>query len=107
MVEEGSMSTSNSSHSVRTGSSTGTLQVQVRPNPFDPSQGYEITVTGGYPPYDFQPRTSPPNPPGVQVHPNGSSCHVTVPASTGPGVLVQVNVTDQAGNTVPANAQTI
>ncbi len=88
------MSTHDSNH-LRSTTSTG-IQASARPNPFLPTDGYVITVTGGIPPYTFTPEPSPPNPPGVQVFPNGNTCEVHVPPGTPPGMPVNVRIYDSS-----------
>ncbi len=87
-------------------SSTGTgLHAQVNPNPFQAAEGYQITVTGGVPPYTFEAKDSPPNPPGVHVTHEGGMAHVTVPADTPPGTKVYVDVKETG--TSPQTANTV
>jgi hypothetical protein len=66
--------------------------VTVSPNPFQPEVGFDITVSGGVPPFTYRPRSSPPNPPGVTVNGN----NVSVPAGTPGGTQVVVDVTDSS-----------
>lgn len=61
------------------------------PNPFFAPTGFDIEVVGGKPPYTYVPEPAPPNPPGVEVSPDG---HVSVPPGTPPGTEVRVRVTD-------------
>ena len=63
------------------------------PDPFFPSTGFWIEVTGGVPPYTYDPLPAPPNPPGVEVTPQGL---VTVEPPPPPGTMVRVNVSDSA-----------
>jgi len=65
------------------------------PNPFRVTTGFDVTVTDGTPPYTVEPKTVPPNPPGVTVDP-GPPIHVTVPLDTPTDTIVQVVVTDSA-----------
>lgn len=72
------------------------MQAVAHPNPFDPNLGYEIDVTGGKEPISFVPAPSPPNPPGVEVEPNGTTAHVSVAPPVPPGTTVVVVVTDSS-----------
>lgn len=84
------------SRSVRSSTQQGTLQATAQPNPFTPGQGYTITVTGGIPPYSFQPLPVPPNPEGVTVTPDGNTCRVDVPVGTAGDINVYVEIKDSS-----------
>ena len=72
------------------------MQVTATPDPFTPGQGYEITVSGGVPPYHYKAAPVPPNPQGVTITPAGSTCHVDCPVGTPSGTPVKVVVTDSS-----------
>lgn len=72
------------------------MQATATPNPFPASGSFKIRVYGGSPPFTYTPRPSPPNPPGVQVSPNGDTADVTVPEDTPSGTGVTVEVTDSS-----------
>ncbi len=82
------------------------LVVTVDPDPFDPLQGFEVTVSGGNPPYDFEVPPPPVNPPGASVtpHQSGSAANATVPIGTAPGTQVTVRVRDSSVPPERANA---
>ena len=87
-------------------SSTGTgMRAHVQPNPFPVATGYEITVTGGVPPYTFAAVDSPPNPPGVTVTQIGDMAHVSVPSGTPQGTKVYVDVSETG--TTPQTVRTM
>jgi hypothetical protein len=67
-----------------------------RPSPFSPTGPFKVMVLGGTPPYIYTPKGSPPNPPGVQVAPDGPTADVSVPPETPPGQIVQVDVSDSS-----------
>lgn len=68
------------------------LVVTVSPNPFDPADGAEVTVSGGSPPYRF---FAAPTPPGLSVDPAvGGSAYLSVPPGTPPGQVCRVAVSD-------------
>lgn len=71
------------------------MNATATPNPFLPEQGFTIDVTGATPPFTYEAKPSPPNPPGVVVNP-GPPVLVTVPANTPADTLVQVTVTDSS-----------
>lgn len=84
--------------STRLSSTSTGMRAHVNPIPFPTASGYQITVTGGVPPYTFTPKESPPNPAGVHVTYEGDTAHVTVPAGTPPGTQVFVDVTDSSSS---------
>ena len=94
------------SRSVRSSTQQGTLHATATPNPFTPGQGFTITVTGGTPPYTFQPKASPPNPPGVTYHVDGNTCFVDVPVGTAENTWVYVDISDSAGNSTVSGSKT-
>jgi hypothetical protein len=83
------------------------VNVTCQPDPFPAPAGFQILVTGGHPPYEYEPKPSPPNPPGVKVSPTG---YVTVPPGTPPDTTVEVDVSDSSvptPQTATASARTI
>ena len=72
------------------------MQLNASPDPFEPDEGYTITITGGTPPYQAHPKPSPPNPPGVEVSVNGNEVTVTFNDPVSPGTTVEVGVTDSS-----------
>lgn len=66
------------------------------PEPFPADGSYEVTASGGTPPYTFTAEPSPPNPIGMQVAVQGSTATVTVPASTPSSTQVYILVKDSA-----------
>ena len=69
------------------------MQAFGRPDPFPVQEGFQIEVEGGHPPYRYDPAPAPPNPPGVEVTPEG---RVSVPLETLPGTLILVLVADSS-----------
>ena len=61
-------------------------------DPFLTSEGFDIEVSGGTPPYTYTAKPSPPNPPGVTVNGN----HVDVSPPPASGTPVQVYVRDSS-----------
>lgn len=67
------------------------MKILIDPAPCDPPSDYTIEVSGGTPPYAFDPY---PDPPGVTVQVNGNVATVTVPPGTPPGSEIKVQVSD-------------
>ena len=72
------------------------MKVTQDPEPFASNQDYEVTASGGTPPYTFTAEPSPPNPSGVQISVQGATATVTVPESTPGGTEVYIRVVDSS-----------
>lgn len=72
------------------------MKVKQDPEPFPANASYDLTASGGTPPYTFVAEPSPPNPPGVQVSTSGSTATVTVPESTPGGTQIGILVKDSS-----------